>query len=156
MTDTSSRPRQFVAREPGCTGSERIAMTEITSMVPATGCLEAAWTGVRVNGTANHITAHFPVFGLHGDGRTLAIELHGRPATSADLESWLIRSGEQGRFYPGSWSEGRLWWWHPACECKGETVKREHWDPRDAELARDCWAESKAGYEAARQQAGAR
>ena len=93
-------------------------MNETKTMVPATGCLEASWASVRPSGTGTEIGVHFPVFGLYGD-LTLAIAMHGRPATSADLDSWLVRSAEQGGFYPGDWGDGELWKWHPDDDARG-------------------------------------
>ena len=130
-------------------------MSEINSTVPATGCL---LTGRVVPGPggAQYITAHYPVFGLRGDDLTLIIAMHGRPATSADLDSWLIKWGDRDQFYPECWGDGELWQWHPDCECRGATVKREPWSNVDS--ARQTWDEWKAEYEAAASEraAGAR
>lgn len=74
-------------------------MTEINPMVPATGCLETSRTRVRANGSGEEITWHYPVFGLRGD-LTLVIEMHGRPATSADLDSLADPGRRPGSFLP--------------------------------------------------------
>ena len=71
-------------------------MTDYGTIIPTTGCLEASWTSVRPDGSGKDLTVHHPVFGLLGD-LTLIIEMHGRQATSADLDNWLIQSGDQGR-----------------------------------------------------------
>ena len=90
-------------------------MNETNPMVPAGGCLEASWMSARPDGTGTEIEMHFAVYGLYGD-LTLAIAMHGRPATSADLDSWLIEGGDRRGIYPDNWGAGVLWQWRTACE----------------------------------------
>ena len=90
-------------------------MTDTNTIIPATGCLLAGWVNPSRAGGAQYIARHYPVFGLRGDGRTLVIEMHGLPATSADLDRWLIEGGSAGMFYPQDYSSrGALWSWAPA------------------------------------------
>ena len=128
----------------------RSSETSYDTIIPAAACLAATWVNPSRTHADEIITAHFPVFGLRGEGLTLVIELHGRPATSADLDSWLIGSGDRGTIYPSAYGDGNLWRWDPACECRGETVEREPSVPEYAGDYRDGWAEWKARSEAAR------
>ena len=122
-------------------------MTEINSMVPATGCLLAGGVQIYPTRAAEFITQHYPVYGLRAD-LTLVIELNGHPATTADLDAWLIEIGDKGQFYSDVYGSGlTMWTWLPACECRGTTLKREPWG--DAASAPDDWARWKTEREEA-------
>lgn len=96
-------------------------MSDYTTMIPAPGCLKAAW---KASDPASPLVVvrHYAVIGVRGEHLVPVIDLNGCPATAADLEAWLTRGADREQFSAVPCGDGRLWQWLPACGCRGESL----------------------------------